>query len=364
MNEIPVISIVPRLPPAIDGVGDYAFNLAQQLRKDFRIETHFLVCDPTWTGTTQIQGFPISQVNVHSADTLLSRLPRDPTATVLLHYVGYGYAKRGCPVWLVDGLQRWRNASIHRTLVTMFHEVYASGPFWTSTFWLSLLQRNLAVRLVQLSDRVLTSKQLYAEILYQLGQGKHNQILTLPVFSNIGEPEQVPSLAKRNRRLVVFGGRNSRLRVYKNSITELSHTCKLLGIEEILDVGPPTCLTLSSVNNVPIVEKGKLSAIEISDILLHSLVGFFDYPTDFLAKSTIFAAYCAHGLLPVSARCTRLPVDGIEPRKHYWIPDARGTGLKNVEEMQLIANNAHAWYQTHSLSVQAKTFSTNLVKHS
>ncbi|MGB7441353.1 MAG: glycosyltransferase family 1 protein [Coleofasciculaceae cyanobacterium] len=356
-----IISIVPRLPPAIDGVGDYALNLAQQLRKDFGIETHFIVCNPTWTGATQIDGFPVSQMSTHSADTLLSLLPRDCTATVLLHYVGYGYAKRGCPVWLVDGLQRWRNASIHRTLITMFHEIYASGrPPWTSAFWLFPLQENLASRLVQLSDRPLTSKQGYADILHKLSQGKHNQIPTLPVFSNIGEPEQVQTLAQRHRRLVVFGGRGKRLGVYQNSLAELSYACQFLGIEEILDIGPTTGLTLSTISNVPIVERGKLSAQEISGILLHSLAGFFDYPTDFLAKSTIFAAYCAHGLLPVSARCTALPVDGIEPGKHYWLPDQHATGLKNIEQMQAIADNAYAWYQTHSLSVQAKTFAVHL----
>ncbi len=81
-----IIQIVPHLPPAIDRVGDYALNLAQQLRKDFGIESHFIVCDPSWTGATQIQGFPISQVNVHSADTLLSLLASDRTAKILLHY--------------------------------------------------------------------------------------------------------------------------------------------------------------------------------------------------------------------------------------------------------------------------------------
>ena len=356
-----IIQVVPRLPPAVDGVGDYALNLAQQLRKDFGIETHFIVCDPTWTGATEIGGFPISQISVHSANTLLSLLPSDRTATVLLHYVGYGYAKRGCPVWLVDGLQRWRNASIHRTLVTMFHEVYASGrPPWTSAFWLFPLQKNLANRLVQLSDRALTSKQLYAEILHKLSLGKHSQIPSLPVFSNIGEPRQVPPLAKRQRRLVIFGGRGNRIQVYRKSLETLSHTCQLLGIQEIWDIGPSTGLNLSTVNSVPVVEKGKLPATEVSSILLDSLAGFLDYNPDYLAKSTIFAAYCSHGLLPVSVQCTALPIDGIEPRKHYWLPDGQVTELKNIEQMQAIADNAYAWYQTHSLSVQAKTFAVHL----
>lgn len=357
-----ITQIVPRLPPAIDGVGDYALNLACQLHQDFGIETHFIVGNQTWTGATHIEGFPVSQVTVHSADILSSLLPSDLAATVLLHYVGYGYAKRGCPVWLVNGLQRWRTASTDRRLVTMFHEVYASGSPWTSAFWLSPLQRNLAARLVQLSDRAFTSKQLYAKILYELSQDKHTHIPILPVFSNIGEPEQVLTLAKRERRLVVFGGRSNRLRVYQESLAELSRACQLLGIEEIWDIGLSTGLTLSTVSGVPVVAIGQRSATEISGILSKSLAGFFDYPTDFLAKSTIFAAYCAHGLLAVSARCIALPVDGIEPGKHYWFPDIPETSLKNWGEIQAIADNAYTWYQTHNLSVQAKTFAENLLR--
>ncbi|MHC5830485.1 MAG: glycosyltransferase family 1 protein, partial [Nostoc sp.] len=59
-----ITSIVPRLPPAIDGVGDYALNLARQLRKDFNIQTHFIVGNPTWTGAAEIEGFPVSQISM------------------------------------------------------------------------------------------------------------------------------------------------------------------------------------------------------------------------------------------------------------------------------------------------------------
>lgn len=357
-----ITSIVSRLPPAIDGVGDYALNLALQLHKDFNIETHFIVGDPKWTGATNIAGFPISQVRECSAKSILSLLPSDRCSysTILLHYVNYGYAKRGCPIWLVDGLQRWQNTNDHQWLVTMFHETYASGRPWTSTFWLSPLQKNLAARLVNISDRCLTSREDYAKILSKLSLVKPIEIPTLPVFSNIGEPEQVPLLAERHRRLVVFGSPHNRRRVYQESLAELEKTCKLLEIEEVWDIGTSTNLTLSTINNVPVVELGQRSTSEISQFLLNSLVGFFDYNPEYLAKSTIFAAYCAHGLLPVSDRSSTLSLDGIAAGKHYWVPDEQTIGLKELEKLQIIANNAHTWYQNHNLSVQAKTFAAHL----
>lgn len=357
-----VTSIITRLPPSVDGVGDYALNLALRLRKDFGIETHFVVGDPTWTGATEIEGFLINQVSGCSANALLSLLPSrsQQSTTVLLHYVNYGYAKRGCPVWLVDGLQRWRSASVNRFVVTMFHEVYASGPPWTSSFWLSPLQRNLAARVAQLSDRCLTSRQDYAKLLYKLSLGKHTQLPTLPVFSTLGEPDWVPPLAERERRIVVIGSPSNRLRVYRESFAELELTCQLLRINEIWDIGPSTTITLSTVNGVPVVELGPLSAAEISSILSTSLVGFFNYNPEFLAKSTIFAAYCAHGLLPVSPQGSALPVDSIEVGKHYWMPEGSTTGLKELQQMQAIADHAYTWYQTHNLSVHARIFFRHL----
>ena len=362
LNKMQVTALVTRLPPALDGVGDYALNLAHRLRKDFGIKTHFVVCTPTWTGATEIEGFRVTQVSDCSVNSLLSVLPSEEfsSSIVLLHYVNYGYAKRGCPVWLVDGLQRWKAFGTNRSVVTMFHETYAFGPPWASSFWLSPLQRNLAARLARLSDCCLTSRQGYAERLQELSRGKHTQIPILPVFSNIGEPKQVPLLIERNRRIVVFGSPSNRLRVYQESWAELELTCKLLKIEEIWDIGSTTGLSLATVNGVPVVELGKQSAAEISVFLLNSLAGFFNYTPEYLAKSTIFAAYCAHGLLPISHVSSDLTTDGIIDGKHYWIPGNNTEELNSVAQLQAIADHAHAWYQTHNLSVQAKTFAAVL----
>jgi hypothetical protein len=207
----------------------------------------------------------------------------------------------------------------------------------------------LASRLAQLSDRCITSRRNYAELLHKLSKGKHSQIPTLPVFSNVGEPQEVLPLAKRSRKIVVFGGWDSRRKVYQNSSTELSYVCKLLGIEEILDIGPPTQLSLSAIGGVPIVEMGQLPAPRVSDMLLHSLAGFFDYIPGYLAKSTIFAAYCAHGLLPISARYNPSLSDGIEAGKALL--DSGRTIHKGQMRTRATANRRQCtyWYQDPSI---------------
>ena len=352
-----IIQIVPRLPPATDGVGDYALNLARQLRQDHNIQTHFIVCDRAWSGENTIEGFPISQLSASTAKALSSLLSEKQAHTVLLHYVGYGYAKRGCPTWLVDGLKTWRNSSSQHKLVTMFHEVYASGAIWTSAFWLSQIQKRIATRLVQLSDRILTSKQFYADILSRLSDGKHQNITTLPVFSNIGEPTQVKLLSERKPWLVVFGGREKRRRVYKESHEQLNFVCQTLEIEKIIDIGSSTGLKLSNISNISIEELGKQPAEAVSQILLKSRLGFSNYSPNFLAKSTIFNAYRSHGLLPINAKGSDLEIDGIKSGRHYLVAD---TSIKNRGRFQAIADNSYAWYQNHRLSVQAQIFATNL----
>ena len=191
---------------------------------------------------------------------------------------------------------------------------------------------------------------------------RQTQIPTFPVFSNVGESDPAPSLANRSPRLVIFGGSQRKLQIYQNSLKQLKAVCQLLRIKEIIDIGTPTNLTVSQIDEAPIIKMGKLSVSAIREVLLNSTVGFFDYPTDFLAKSTIFAAYCAYGLLPVSANNElKRTEDGIEAGKHYWTLDHRAERWDLKQEGQAIADNAYAWYQTHNLSTHAEVFAKYLV---
>lgn len=356
-----LIQIVPRLPPATDGVGDYALNLAHQLRQDFEIKTHFIVGDRTWHKLEKLESFLISQINDQSSQALAFLLSQLSIDKVLLHYVGYGYAQRGCPVWLIDGLKLWHEQQPERKLVTMFHEVYASSNKpWHSSFWLSPVQKKLASRLAKLSDRILTSKQLYADILSTLSQGKHLEIEAIPVFSNIGEPQQIPPLSERQPWLVIFGGQNNRKRAYIESCSKISSICQILGIKKIIDIGTPTGLSLSDIDNIPIQEMGKLSVNQIQEIFLTSFGGFLNYNPDFLAKSTIFAAYCAYGMLPISAWSSHSLIDGIESGRHY-LADTSIKNRETRERFQAIADNAYSWYQNHNLSFHIKTFAKYLI---
>jgi hypothetical protein len=357
-----IISIVTGLAPRIDGVGDYALSLARLFRTELSVDTHFIVGDPGWNGSESVEGFGVTKLQGRSQARLLNALnaKAQSAATVLLHYSGYSYATRGCPVWLIDGLEQWRKQSGERRLVTVFHELYAKGPVWTSAFWLSPLQKHLAARLARLSDHYVTSSNHYAEMICRWGNGGHAEPRSLPIFSNIGEPREVLPLSERSRRLVVFGTRGRRVEIYRRSASELNHICQRLGIEEIIDIGRPVGLDISRVVHVPVRTCGELPNREVSELLSGAVAGMIDYPPIILSKSGIFAAYCAHRMIPiVAAYGDAKPADGLEPRKHYWLSDT-GSEKLSLAVGQTVADKAFRWYQAHNRSAHVKSFAACL----
>jgi hypothetical protein len=274
---------------------------------------------------------------------------QDDTA-LIVHYANYAYSRRGVPLWLARGLGLWKLGSDRRRLVTIFHEVEASGPPWRSSFWLQRLQRQVARRVARLSDAAITSLDLYAAV---LGRALRRERLHVrPVFSTVGEPDALPPLAERERRLVVFGGRGARGRAYGPLLPVLAAAVRGLSAVGVDDIGPPLESVPPTIAGVPVQRLGLLDPPQVSRRLGRAVAGFVAYPRFFLPKSTIFAAYAAHGLLPVSAWPEKeRPGGELRPGAHFWSPLAEGLDgdLKRASE---IAGRAHAWYGGHSLRRQ------------
>ncbi len=328
-------------------MGSYALSLAGPLGA--LGEVRFAVADPSWRPAPSEEG-TAAVLRARDAGALLELLREwrggtaaEPAA-VLVHYVGYGYQPRGCPTWLVHGLERWRAEADGCRLVTFFHEVYATGRPWQSSFWLSPVQRRLAARLARASDATATSLDLYARLLRRWRPAA----AVLPAASSLGEPAAVPPLAERPPRMLVFGSAGNRLRVYRDHAEELEAACRALGIEEVADAGPPVAAPTPGPGAVPRVHLGVLPAAEMSAALLRARAGFLAYPADFLPKSSVFAAFCAHGLATL---CTTSvpPVQGLEAGRHYLSPGRP----PDPGALQGTADAARAWYGGHGLGRHA-----------
>lgn len=346
------LMIVPMLPPAVSGVGDYAVRLAGELKRIGGVETHFLNVDRA-APTESIDGFAVSTLDAQSATSLINRLGNRDGA-VVLQYSGYGYQKRGCPRWLVSGLESWHRLGRQRRLITMFHELAAFGPPWTSAFWLSMTQRSLAARLARLSDRCLTNRRGYAQFLEQARGANVGTVLVYPVFSNVGEPDSLPAPSSRSRRLVVFGSAGWRQRAFGESMRDLEVVVRALRIEEVADVGEHIAGIPERIAEAPVRACGWLDAQATSALLRDSLAGFFTYPPNFLAKSGIFAAYAAHGLVPVGATRRHRGEDGLVEGTHYLLASSLHRMAASDERLQSISSSVRAWYELHSLARHAE----------
>lgn len=355
-----LIQIVPSLPPVINGVGDYALTLAHLLRQDFGLDTQFLVGNDKWQGPEILDNFRVSKLPSRSArdlEVLLDSLrTTTDSSSVLLHLSVYGYALRGCPFWLLDGLKRFKSKRPDSRLVTMFHELYAFGPPWSSAFWLSLAQQKICAGVSQLSDAAVTNLCRYRDRIERFDSTKRQRIPVLAIPSNVGEPLVPVDLDSRCKSMIVFGQPPLRNRTYKTQMSALQQACQRLGITEIHDVGAPIDGLPERVGNVRITKHGQMDASDLSSLLSNSVAGFLDYYPGYLAKSGVFAAYCAHRLTPVAPIDNRSDADGIASGIHYYsVQDNTGAALGSPNA-QSIADAAWNWYQGHSLNSHAITF--------
>ena len=340
-----VIHLVPRLGAVLDGVGDYARQLAQAMsRVDEGIECAFVDAASLPDRSAQALVGALREARSRAGATRLS---------LVLHYVNYGYAPRGCPFWLLAGLEQWKSGRASGSrLVSMFHEVYAFGPPWRSSFWLSPVQRSLARRLVRTSDASITNRHASGEWLARHGG---RRAVVLPVFSTLGEPMQVQPWSERLPRLVVAGRSGERGRAYHRHRARLLTACRALGIEEIVDIGHRSEPPPRSLDGIAITALGHVEPGQASDVMSRARAGFVDYPSDFLAKSTVFAAYAAHALVPVVSWRRGREEAGLAEGVNYWVPRE---STHAAADFASIAGRARQWYSTHRLEQQALQFAS------
>ena len=357
------------LPPKLDGVGHYSLALAKEMARNHGVLTRFVVGDLEWGGGN-ISDFPVYRLSEHTAEAFCSLLAEvcaevsktnsSMSCTVILHLSAYGYHKHACPFWLEEGLRWWLGEGEQRRLLTIFHELYAIGPPWKKIFWFSPFQRMIAIRILKMSELVLTVAQKYGDRLHEWDPRKIGKITVFPPFSTIGEPKIIRPLHERTRRLIVFGHKANRSRIYRDSFDALVEACRLLNIYEICDIGTNLGDKFPEINGVNFIATGPLPGAEISVMMCDSVAGFVDYGSGYLAKSSIFAAYCAHGLIPVLDEINDSEADGLFVGNQYIVPRLHSNVLTDYEA-KIVADHALTWYKSHSLKSHAVVLANDLL---
>ncbi len=271
---------------------------------------------------------------------------------VVLHFSGYGYAKRGLCFWLLAEIAALRLQ--HRQglrLVVVFHELFAAGPVWKSAFWLSPWQAQIARRLARHADALWTNTQQHARWLRGT-VGSTTPIHVRPVFSNIGEPEAVPAPGQRQARAVVFGSTSTRQRAL-DGLAGHEAALQQLGVEELVEVGSGPASTPGPIT-MPCRHAGRLEAAELGQLLQESRFGLLDYPAEFLGKSGVFAAYAAHGCVILDTCQPGPDTDGLVAGSQYLALPAVARSPSAHPNVDTTAANAARWYANHRLSGQAR----------
>ena len=159
-----LIQVVARRTAEPDGVADFALALARALRAAGGPNSVFL------SGTPSVNALPVEDWRTVCvpkrkaqilADTVQLLSAESNACAVVLHFSGYGYQKRGVPLWLPQGLRIWSRRAGRVPLLTIFHELYATGRPWQSAFWLSPLQKQIVRSILNLSSAAITPTDLY-----------------------------------------------------------------------------------------------------------------------------------------------------------------------------------------------------------
>jgi hypothetical protein len=283
----------------VGGVADYTVILSKRL---VEISDEFI--DPIMvhagseTSNSIDVDFPVEDLSGLCSATALAetieRLTRQVhgSVAVLLEYSGYGYAKRGAPVWLVRGLRRVCGED-GVPLITMFHELYATGPVYSSAFWVSPLQRRVASGLAQMSSAVLTNRKS-ATAWLRPHLKPSIRLSVQPVFSNVGEPDHLPPYSERDPHIIAFGASARKSKIYQENSNALDRLLNLGAFRSVIDVGPPPPSTPSIQNIVSF--RGMLPAKDVSALLMNARLGLVSYPGSRIGKSGTVAAFASHGI--------------------------------------------------------------------
>jgi hypothetical protein len=344
-----LIQVVPRLAPGRDGVGDHALVLAHELQAAFGIGTAFAVAN-----SSELYNLPYPAIFC-SPSSLLERcleLTQGRSAAMLVHMSGYGYSRDGAPKLLADALDMVKASGRFR-LAIYFHELFATGMPWRSVFWHSHRQRKALNRLAAQCELMVTNIERHAEWLERKTQKTGGvRVERMPVFSTVGEADEPASFEQRDAALVVFGSAGSRELSYRQ-MEAAGNLVNALRIEEILDVGPE-CRQPAQVHGIPVKRVGMLPVEEVPAVFSRARFGLLPHPWYNLAKSSVFAAYCAYGVVPVVAKPFPHEADGLAEGVQVVTPQTAACAGRPAWEDRSRA--AWSWYRTHRLHVHAERY--------
>jgi len=358
-----ILQVLPNVPPAVCGVGDYAWSIARRLQADHGIYSSFLAAGTSAkrvpSGETELPVYRLPSLTARSlVDFLESR--SDAYSSIILHMSSYGYHKRGVPLWLASGWQRVFRLQHRPRLITMYHELAASGPVMSSAFWLGPVQKWLMRRVARASDGLRTNRERYADWLLKIPGIDQENVVTMPVHSNFGEPEVLPLWHEREPAMVMFAWGISSGESLQEVVAKAAHYCRQFGLNKLHLIGGKGAPEMTHPG-VEMRRYGFMESEDISKLLLSCRMAYTAYNPEYFGKSTLMAAFASHGLVVICQGKTPRLSDGLQHGVHVLNEASLCTEVNmSALPFDTLAAALRGWYDQHSLAKNAASYAGQL----
>ena len=347
----PILQIVPHAPGSHEGVGDYALKLAERLSSSYETGTIFAAAEPG--ASPRIGNF---EVVAPLATATVERACANCRG-IVLHYVNYGYHKRGLPVRLPSLLRQLRE-TCGGQLITIFHELYASSAPWRSAFWLQRWQKSIARKIVRVSDGCVVSSEVMRDMLLQVAPG--TAISVHPVISTLGEPAFSSNQFVRRdpHRWAIFGGSHLIKRSLNSFRRCMENVPDFFAPRELFILGgqddDQVRREMNEMRGVDCHYHPAIEADVASRLLSSCSFGWIDYfhhpdvPAAVILKSGSFASFCAHAVIPVLPQPGSLiALEGDRLPGPYYVTRDRAE-LPAESERAKVSADIYDWYARHA----------------
>jgi len=299
-----VVFILPQLPPAHCGLGDYSMILLGHMRLD--PPPRIFVMNGAAETRAAHPELDVEELPRTSAG-LLERLRKLKAKRVFVQYVAQGFQARGCPLWFLAALRKWRVGTPDARLVIMFQELWFEPAWWKPDWLLQKFHRFALRKLVRVVDQTFVSTETFGQWLVGANAPERIRVLmnpaTIPLTGSGIGGQREPGC------FVLFGRQGSRIFALQDMAPWLGRLhdaglltkLKLVGSRETAAMNAKEDALTRSLLPSGVVEMiGPQPDEKISGIFLHAEAGIFTKTARDYTKSTIFMGYASHGLSIVS----------------------------------------------------------------
>lgn len=267
-----ILFITNNLPPIVDGVGDYTYNLACEFaRHGHNVHIICRKCEQIRVDYSDLKVVPmVEKWNRVAGKQIVEYIRDNGIDVVSLQYVPHGFHPKGLPFGLISCLEEIKKTNVK--IMTFCHEVsveYQKGNLKQRL--LEFLMKRVTRRILKISDYVSTSIVHYRDMIAHIDK-RNKDIAIIPIVSNIPETDIQETERQKLRRTIAnddeiiiafFGMRNtaSCLAAIKN-FQDKGHRIKILFIGKI---------PAAAKGNLP-NDSFKTGVLDVKDIYKYFLV--------------------------------------------------------------------------------------------